>query len=125
MTQHEKRYNPPMQMSVRQAGEVAIVDMSGNLVAGDGDEELREVVNDLLAEGRAGILVNLAEVARMDSSGVGEIASSWKLAREFGSALKLLRPGDRVRHTLHLSQILPLIEVFEDEETAIASFLQD
>lgn len=114
-----------MQMSVREAGEVAIVDMNGNLVAGDGDEELREVVNDLLAEGRAGILVNLAEVARMDSSGVGEIASSWKLAREFGAALKLLRPGDRVRHTLHLSQILPLIEVFEDEKTAVASFVKD
>lgn len=114
-----------MQMSVRESGQVVIVDLNGNLVAGDGEEELREIVNDLLAEGRGGILVNLAEVARMDSSGVGEIASSWKLAREFGVALKLLRPGDRVRHTLHLSQILPLIEVFEDEETAVASFFKD
>jgi len=114
-----------MRMSVREAGNVVIVDMDGSLVAGDGDEELREIVNDLLAEGRPGILVNLAKVDRMDSSGVGEIASSWKLAREFGSALKLLRPGDRVRHTLHLSQILPLIEVFEDEQQAVASFPDD
>jgi anti-anti-sigma regulatory factor len=67
-------------------------------------------------------MLNLARVKRMDSGGVGELVASWKLANEFGASIKLLRPGDRIKHTLHLSQILPLLEVFEDEPTAVGSF---
>lgn len=111
-----------MHVDVRKARDVIIVDLDGDLVAGDGDDLLREVINELLAEGWKAILLNLATVDRIDSSGVGEVVAGWKLAREFGAALKLLRPGDRVRHTLHLSQILPLIEVFEDETQAVSSF---
>ena len=101
---------------------MVIVDLRGDLVAEDGDELLRQVVDELLAEGWRKILLNLARVKRMDSGGVGELVASWKLANEFGASIKLLRPGDRIRHTLHLSQILPLLEVYEDEGEAIASF---
>jgi anti-sigma B factor antagonist len=111
-----------MHVDVRKAGEVILVDLEGDLVAGDGDALLREVINELLAEGWKAILLNLAAIDRIDSSGVGEVVASWKLAREFGAAVKLLRPGDRVRHTLHLSQILPLIDVFEEEDPALSSF---
>ena len=111
-----------MHADVRHAGKVIIVDLEGDLVSGDGDELLRDVVNELLAEGWKKILLNLARVDRMDSSGVGELVASWKLAAEFGAAVKLLRPGDRVRFTLHLSQILPLLEVYEDEAEALRLF---
>jgi anti-sigma B factor antagonist len=111
-----------MQASVRHAEDVVIVDLHGDLVAEDGEELLREVVDGLVAEGRRKILLNLAKVDRMDSGGVGELVASWKLAHEFGAVVKLLRPGDRVRHALHLSQILPLLEVFEDEEEALQHF---
>jgi len=114
-----------MHVNVRQLGGVVVVDLEGDLVTGDGDELLHDVVDELLGEGWRSILLNLAAVERLDSSGVGEIAASWKLAREFEASLKLLRPGDRVRHTLHLSQILPLLEVFESEPQAIASFSPD
>lgn len=83
---------------------------------------LRDVVNELVAEGWMKIVLNLAQVERLDSTGVGELVASWKLAHEFGAKIKLLRPGDRVKHTLHLSQILPLLEVHEDETSAIGSF---
>ncbi len=115
-------YNPPMNADVRHADDVVIVDLRGDLVAEDGEELLREVVDELVAEGWRKILLNLAKIKRMDSGGVGELVASWKLANEFGARIKLLRPGDRVKHTLHLSQILPLLEVFEDEPQAVASF---
>jgi anti-sigma B factor antagonist len=107
---------------VRSVDDVAVVDLDGNLVLGDGDEVLSTVTDDLVAKGCRGILVNLAKVDRIDSSGIGEIAAGWKLARRFDMPLKLLRPGDRVKHSLHLSQLLPVIEVFEDEHDALASF---
>ena len=111
-----------MQVAVRHKGTVTVVDLKGDLVTDDGDEVLHDTVSALIAEGRKKILVNLAHVKRMDSGGVGELVASWKLAHEFGAALKLLRPGDRVKFTLHLSQILPLLEVFEDEDAAVQGF---
>ncbi len=111
-----------MRADVRHAKDVIIVDFKGDLVTEDGEEMLRDVVSELIAEGWTKILLNLARVKRLDSGGVGELVASWKLAHEFGASLKLLRPGDRVKHTLHLSQILPLLEVFEDEGAAVDSF---
>jgi anti-sigma B factor antagonist len=116
------RYNRAMHAGVRHADDVVIVDFRGDLVEEDGEVLLRQVVDELLSEGWRKILINLAKVKRLDSAGVGELVASWKLAAEFGASIKLLRPGDRVRSTLHLSQILPLLEVFEDEPTAVRSF---
>lgn len=111
-----------MHADVRHSDDVVIVDLRGDLVAEDGDDLFREIVDELVAEGWRKILLNLARIKRMDSAGVGELVASWKLANEFGASIKLLRPGDRIKHTLHLSQILPLLEVFEDETQAVASF---
>ncbi len=111
-----------MHVDVRHVEDVIIVDLKGRLVMGVGDELLREVTNELLAQDWKKIVVNLEGVTVMDSSGIGELVSGWKLAQRFGATVKILRPGDRLRHTLHLTQLLPLLEVFETEGDAIGSF---
>ena len=111
-----------MHVDARKTGDVVIVDLNGDLVAGDGDEILRDVITELLGEGWRKILLNLSKVHRLDSSGIGEIVAGWKLAGRFEASLKLVRLGDRVRHTLHLSQVLPLLEVYETEHEALAHF---
>jgi anti-sigma B factor antagonist len=112
-----------MNVKVRKAGDVVIVDLDGRLVAGIGDELLRDVVNELLAEGWKKILVNLSTVTAVDSAGVGELVSSLKTSRHLGASLKIFSLHDRVRKPLHMSQILPLFEVYEDEKAAVGSFL--
>ncbi len=112
-----------MKVDVRHVGDVIIVDLEGRLVLGVGDELLRDVVNQLLAEDWKRILLNLDRVSIMDSSGIGELVSSWKLARRFEAQIKLVRPGDSVKQTLTLTQVLPLMEVFEDENEAVSSFV--
>ena len=109
-------------MNLRYVEDVVIAELDGDLVAGVGDEVLRDLVNDLLAADHKKVLLSLSGVDRLDSAGVGELVASWKLAQRFGSSIRLLRPGDRVRQTLHLSQILPLLEVYEDEGAALADF---
>jgi anti-sigma B factor antagonist len=109
-------------VDVRKAGEVIIVDMAGNLVLGDGEEMLGEVMAEVLAEGWKKIVLNLSKVSRLDSSGIGELVAGWKRARKLGASVKLVRLGDRVKHTLHLSQVLPLLEVYEQEADAVESF---
>ncbi len=112
-----------MKVDVRQVDDVIIVDLEGRLVLGVGDEILRDVMNELLAEDWKKILLNLREIRIMDSSGIGEVLSSWKLAKRFGASVKLLRPGPHIQRTLRLTQLLPLLEVYEDEAEAVASFV--
>jgi anti-sigma B factor antagonist len=111
-----------MKVDVRNADDIIIVDLDGRLVLGVGDEILRDVVNELLAEDWKKIVLNLRKVSIIDSSGIGEVVASWKLAKRFGASLKLMRPAPQIQRTLRLTQLLPLLEVFESEEEAVASF---
>jgi anti-sigma B factor antagonist len=111
-----------MRVDVRHAGDVIIVDLEGRLVMGVGDELLREVMNEILAQEWKKIILNLRQVTIIDSSGIGEVVSGWKTAKSFGAKVKLLRPRPEVQRTLRITQILPLLDVFDDEEKAITSF---
>ena len=111
-----------MEVDVRKSDETIIVDLRGRLVAGVGDELLRDVINELLAEGWKRILLNLTGVSRIDSSGIGELVASVKLAERFESSVKVLLTGGRVRDVLELSQLLPRLDVYEIEEEALAAF---
>ena len=110
-----------MQVDIRDADDVIIVDLNGRLVAGMGNQMLREVMDELVAKGWKMILLNLSGVSWIDSAGIGELVASIKMAKRFGISVKLLRIGDRVRHVLSISQILPLLDVFEDEEEALGA----
>ncbi len=111
-----------MRVDVRQAEDVIIVDLTGRLVSGTGDQLLREIMNELLAGNWTKILLNLSEVTKIDSAGIGELVASIKLAKRFDSRVKLLHVRGQIRDILELSQILPLLEVYESEQDAIAAF---
>ncbi len=111
-----------MQIHTRRAGDVVILDLKGNLVRGVGDELLREAVDRLLAERSRKVLINLSDVAFVDSSGIGELVASKKVADQLGTSLKLMQLPERVKHTLKLSLILPLFETYSSEEEALAAF---
>lgn len=113
-----------MHVDVRQVDDVVIVDLQGKLVAGVGDVLLREVMNELVAEDWKKILLNLERVSGIDSSGIGELVASLKLAKRFGVTLKVCKPDNGVEHVLTISQILPLFDVFPDEESALARFAE-
>jgi anti-sigma B factor antagonist len=111
-----------MHVEVRQAEDVIIVDLRGQLVAGTGDELLRDVMNELVAESWKKILLNLSEVSRIDSAGIGELVASCRLAERLGTHVKLLHVRGRVRRVLELGRVLPLFEVYDDEEEALSHF---
>lgn len=111
-----------MHVEVRKAGDVVIVDLSGKLMAGLGDEILRNVVNELLAENWKKILLNMTQLTAVDSAGIGELVASLRTATRLGSRMKIVNLHERVRKSLHLSQILPLFEVYDDERTALRHF---
>jgi anti-sigma B factor antagonist len=111
-----------MHVEVRKAGDVVIVDLEGKLTAGLGDQILREALDELLAEGYKKILLNLSGVSFLDSAGLGELVSGLRTARNLGAELKVLKASARVKTALQLTRLLPVFDVFEDEQEAIRGF---
>jgi anti-anti-sigma factor len=111
-----------MHVELREAGDVVIVDLKGKLTAGLGDQILRDTIDELLAEDKRKILVNLSEVTFLDSAGVGELVAGLRTAKRFGAALKLLNASERVRSTLYMARLLPIFEMYGEEAEALEHF---
>ncbi len=111
-----------MHVELRKTGEVVIVDLKGKLTAGLGDQILRETIDELLAENWKKILLNLSDVAFMDSAGVGELVAGLRTAQRFGAQLKLLNASERVHSTLYMARLLPVFELCKTEAEALARF---
>jgi anti-anti-sigma factor len=111
-----------MHVEVRQNADVVILDLKGKLTAGLGDQILRETIDELLAENKKKILLNLSEVAFLDSAGVGELVAGLRTAQRFGAQMKLLNLSDRVKSTLYMARLLPVFEMYGDEAEALRAF---
>ena len=81
-----------MKLSTRQVDGVTIVDCSGRITLGEGSVTLRDTVRDLLSKGNKKIILNLAEVNYIDSSGIGELVSAFTTTKNQGGELKLAAP---------------------------------
>lgn len=114
-----------MNVATRQIDDVVVLDLQGPLTSGVGDEALRESINSNLVEGACKILINLSGVDRIDSTGIGQLVASIKMASRFGSSIKLVRINNKVRHILNLSKLLPLLDFYEDEGDALRSFASE
>ena len=111
-----------MNIETRKKGDIVIVDFQGRLAVGVGDEVLPRLIEQLLSEGTRKILLNLSDMEYIDSNGLGELVQSLKTSKRFGASLRLLKPQDRVRKTLRLTNLLPMFSVYDSESEAIKSF---
>ena len=113
-----------MNIETRKKGDVVIVDFQGRLAVGVGEEMLSRLIEQLLDEGSRKILLNLSEMDYIDSNGLGELVQSLKTSKRFGASLRLLKPQDRVKKTLKLTNLLPMFSVYDTESDAIKSFAE-
>ena len=111
-----------MEINLRTNGSVTILDLKGNLTIGAGEEELSEMVTQLLKDGQKHLLVNMAEVPFIDSSGIGGLIKSFSRVKNDGGNLKLLNPSRTARQLLSITGLLSVFETFEDEATGLSSF---
>lgn len=106
----------------REVDGVTILDLNGRITLGEGSVQLREAIRDLIGKGQKALLLNLAEVNYIDSSGLGELVSAYTTAKNQGAALKLLKLTQKVHDLLQLTKLYTVFEIFEDEAKAIGSF---
>lgn len=109
-------------IGIHYAGTIASLDMRGKFIKGQGGFQLQMLVDKVLSAGTNKILLNLTEVPIIDSMGIGEIVRAFKRVGEAGGVLKLVGVTDRVYGALRITQLLDLIESFDTEESAVASF---
>lgn len=112
-----------LQISVRESGDVSIVDLLGRSTIGGGESVLlSKRLRDLVATGKYKVLLNLMNLSQIDSSGVSIIVEMYISLRRIGGELKLLSPRGRVLDVLRVFRLLDVVPSFEDETNALTSF---
>jgi len=111
-----------LQISIRVSGDVTILDLRGRATIGADSELLSSHLRELIANGVRKLLLNLADLTQLDSSGISTIVGSYVSLRRQGGDLKLLCPRGRVVMVLKVLHLLDIIPSFDDETQALASF---
>ena len=111
-----------VKLTVRQVGDVTVVDAVGRLTLGEGSSLFRDAVRGLVAQGNKKIILNLGEVTYIDSSGIGELVSAFTTVTNQGGSFKLLSLTKRVQDLLQITKLYTVFEVFDDEAAAVGSF---
>jgi anti-sigma B factor antagonist len=106
----------------RQAGDVTILDLRGEVRIGEGSIALRDAIRNLADTGKNKLLLNLAGVSYIDSSGIGELIANYTTVSRQGGQLKLLKLTDRVQNLLVITKLLTVFDAYEDEAEALKSF---
>ena len=111
-----------LEISVRRVENVAVIDLNGRITLGEASGRLRDTIKDLVTKDTKDILLNLAGVSYMDSSGLGELVGGFATVSSHSGRLKLLGLQPRLYELMHITKLYTVFEVFTDETQAIRSF---
>jgi anti-sigma B factor antagonist len=111
-----------LRIAKRLVGDVTIVDLAGRITLGEGSDSFRATILDLLRTGRRKLLINLVEVSYIDSSGIWVLTAGVLDVKNKCGEFKLLNLTKRVRDLLQITKLFTILEVFDDEATALRSF---
>ena len=111
-----------LELNERQAGDVTILDMSGSVRMGEGAVSLRNSIRGLNDEGKKKILLNLAGVKNIDSSGIGELIANYTTISRDGGQLKLLNLTEKIQNLLVITKLLTVFDSYDNEAEALNSF---
>lgn len=111
-----------MKVSTRQVDGVTILDLSGRITLGEGSVTLRDAIRDLINKGEKKILLNLADISYIDSSGLGELVSAYTSVKNAGGELKLLNLTKKANDLLQITKLYTVFDIKDDEASAVGSF---
>ncbi|HEX8649906.1 MAG TPA: STAS domain-containing protein [Pyrinomonadaceae bacterium] len=111
-----------LKIKERRAGDVTVLDLDGDLRMDGGSDIFRTTMSHLLKQGQQKILLNLAGVAYVDSSGLGELISSHVTLNDNNGQLKLLHLTQRVRELMKITKLLTIFDIYESKSEALNSF---
>lgn len=111
-----------MEIAERKISDVTILDLTGKMTLGEGDEALKAAINRLLAAGNKKLVLNLGNVPYIDSAGLGEVVRTHTTVSRQGGSLKLLNLTKRIEDLLSITKLLTVFDTYDSEAEAIQSF---
>jgi len=96
--------------------------MVGRITLGEGSTLLRDLVLQNVDSGHKNIVLNLAGINYIDSTGLGELVSSYRLVKSQDGELKLMNLNKKVSDLLQITRLYAVFDIHNDEAQAVASF---
>src|ERR1044071_7219839 len=113
-----------MKIQERKLNDITVFDLDGTFVLG-GDADFKKHVEAAITDGSRSLLINLAKVSYMDSSGLGELISGYTKMRRVSGQMKLFNLSKRLNQLLVITKLITVFETFNSESEAISSFTAD
>ncbi len=111
-----------MKSSIRDLGDIRIIELGGKITIGAGDVKLRELITQAVEDGKNNIVLDLGGVTAIDSSGIGEMVACFTTVTKRGGQLKLMHLSPKITDILQVTQLITVFDVFDDEREALGSF---
>lgn len=111
-----------LKINIRETADATILDLAGRITLGEGLGELRDSIREAISGARKHILLNLADVTYIDSSGLGQLIGSYASVTDRGGEMKLLNLQKRVSDLMQITKLLTVFETYTSESAALASF---
>lgn len=99
-----------------------VIELKGNVMGGDDTKDFNELLHKLIDEGKKNIIIDLAEVKFMNSSGLGMLISGLTTMKKENGQLKLARTTDKIESLLVITKLVTIFESFETVDEAVKSF---
>lgn len=106
----------------RQLDDVVVVDLDGPIALGESNRQLHEAIRSLVQDEKKHVVLNLAKVSRIDSSGLGELIAGYATLEKSGGTLRLANMSDRVIELMTMTKLLTVFDIFDNEADAVESF---
>ncbi len=111
-----------LKASIREIGDVTVIDLDGRITLGDGSALLRGIIRENFDKGHRKLVLNLAGISYLDSTGLGELVSGYRVVKNQGGELKLLNLNKKVTDLLQVTKLYTIFDIHNDETQAVASF---
>jgi anti-sigma B factor antagonist len=111
-----------MSLHERRIGDVTIIDIDGRITVQDGADIFRDVVRQLVRQGRVKLVLNFQNSSYIDSTALGEIIRAYATVTRMGGTLKLLNVTGRIHELLMVTRLLTVFDLFDAEAEAVKSF---
>jgi len=109
-------------ISNNEVGDVSLVTLNGRIILGEESTALREKLKSLIAAGKQKIVLNMAEIDYIDSSGLGALVAAHLSAQNAGSSIRLCNLGKKFHEVMQLTKLLTVFDVYDTEAAAVSSF---
>jgi anti-anti-sigma factor len=111
-----------LQIAERKSGAITVLDLVGRIVIGSSNDALVAELRKYSDAGASEVILNLAGVTQMDSSGISTLVRSFVTLDRQGGGMKLLNPSGHVKDVLVLTRLIRAIPTFYEERIAVAAF---